>query len=220
MKSRCFNTHSSLDSQCSNLSKRCKWTAARRAAPRSWRRAVWRCRRFSWSWRRSDSFGCRILSWLPSHPETEWHPEVEVSTWKQVKGARLVQEPLNTTAIYKKAPDSPPPAEGTEAFRGQWSPTIREFLWHCGGLCTEVALDFFIVGHFDWRGIKKIPSQSIFTSHFHFLNDKEDIFNIISFSFIFSPKLVEQIQTVSSKLIFRFFSTHKWQKKTDCGFSS
>lgn len=144
MKRRCFNTLSSLDSQCNNLSKHCKWTAERWAAPQSWRRAV---RRFSWSWRRSDSFGCRILSWLPSHPETEWHPEVEVSTWKWVKGARLVQKSLNTTAIYKKVPDSPPPAEGTEALRGQWSPTIPEFLWHCGGLCTEVALTwlFYVV---------------------------------------------------------------------------
>lgn len=119
--------------------------------------------------------------------------------------------------------DLPPPAEGTEALRGQWSPTIREFLWHCGGLCTEVALDFFIVGHFDWRGIKKILSQSIFTSHFHFLNDKKDIFNnfiFIHFQLISSQRVAKQIQTVSSKLIFDFFSTHKWQKKTDCGFSS
>lgn len=79
--------------------------------------------------------------------------------------------------------DSPPPAEGTEALRGQWSPTIREFLWHCGGLCTEVALDVFIVGHFDWRGYKK----NTVTIYFHqSLSFFKDIFNIISFSFIFN----------------------------------
>lgn len=47
---------------------------------------------------------------------------------------------------------------------------------------SKVALDFFDVYNFEWKGLKKISSHNLFLPIFQFLNDSN---NIIIFIFIY-----------------------------------